>query len=196
MCLRELVVNMSTSTNPVSGSGRRFFTVTDAFFVLFLLVIFAAVTFLGLINYSFAAKTEIAKRQAEALLTWFGDQAGPRGVADYEFKACGPSLSDAKPPLPVWSDCRAAILAQPPFNTMQNSFNGGPLIFAEQCASGEDHLRGALVLAKVVTLPEGSAYPTAISALTDTDQLARKLSIRVSICDRHGRTIFVDETPF
>jgi len=62
--------------------------------------------------------------------------------------------------------------------------------------SGEDHLRGALVLAKVVTLPEGSAYPTAISALTDTDQLARKLSIRVSICDRNGRTIFVDETPF
>lgn len=150
---------MSTSTNPVSGSGRRFFTVTDAFFILFLLVNFAAVVFLGLMNYALAAKTEIAKRQAEVLLTWFGDQAGPRGGADYELKACGPSLSDAKPPLPVWSDCRAAIFAQPPFNTMQNSFNGGPLVFAEQCVSGEDHLRGALFLEKVVTLPEARPIP-------------------------------------
>ena len=187
---------MSTSTNPVAGSGSRFFTVTDAFFVLFMLVIFAAVIVLGSMNYSLAAKTEIAKRQAEALLTWFGDQAGPRGGADYELKACGPSLADAEPPLPVWSACRAAILAQPPFNTMQNSFNGGPLVFAEQCVPGEDHLRGALVLEKVVTLPEGSANPTATSALSDTDQLARKLSIRVSICNRDSQPIFVDETPF
>jgi len=96
----------------------------------------------------------------------------------------------------VWSACRAAILAQPPFNTMQNSFNGGPLVFAEQCVPGEDHLRGALVLEKVVTLPEGSANPTATSALTDADQLARKLSIRVSICNRDSQPIFVDETPF
>jgi hypothetical protein len=57
-------------------------------------------------------------------------------------------------------------------------------------------LRGALVLEKVVTLPEGSANPTATSALTDTDQLARKLSIRVSICNRDSQPIFVDETPF
>ena len=61
---------------------------------------------------------------------------------------------------------------------------------------GEENLRGAIVIEKVVTLPEGSANPTVTSPLVDHDQLARKLGIRISICNRDTQAIFVDETEF
>lgn len=187
---------MSSSESPVAGASGRFFTITDGFFVLSLLFIFAAVIVLGSMNYSLAAKTEIAKRQAETLLTWFGEQGVKRDKPDYDLKACGPSQVDEGQPQPHWAECRAALLAQAPFSAMQNSFNGGPLVFTEQCEPGEESLRGALVIDKVVTLPEGSANPTVTSPLVDHDQLARKLGIRISICNRDSQAIFVDETQF
>ena len=187
---------MSSSESPAVGASGRFFTITDAFFVLFLLFIFAAVIILGSMNYSLAAKTETAKRQAETLLTWFGEQGGKRDTADYPLKECGPSQAEEGQPQPHWAGCRAAMLAQAPFNSMQNSFNGGPLIFTDQCVPGEENLRGAIVIEKVVTLPEGSANPTVTSPLVDHDQLARKLGIRISICNRDSQAIFVDQTEF
>lgn len=187
---------MSSSESSVAGSSGRFFTITDAFFVLFLLLIFVAVIILGSMTYSLAAKTEIAKRQAETLLTWFGEEGSKRDSADYPLKECGPSQIDEGQPKPHWAGCRAALLAQAPFNSMQNSFNGGPLVFTEQCVPGEENLRGAIVIEKVVTLPEGSANPTVTSPLVDHDQLARKLGIRISICNRDTQAIFVDETKF
>jgi hypothetical protein len=175
---------------------RRFFTLADGVFVAVLVAVFIAVVVLGTYNYQEAAKTETAKREAEAVMAWLESQAPLRDNPDYPVTACGPALETASLLPPTWEACRAYFLSQPEFRDARNPFSEGPLSVADACVPGKAALRGALVFEKFVPAPDGSQAPPTTPPMPPGELLSKHLSIRVSICNRDAEPVFVGQVDF
>ncbi len=65
-----------------------YFTVYDGIFLAFIALVFAVVTWLGVFTRQEALKTEAAKANGEAWVTWFKDEGKKRFEANYAFPAC------------------------------------------------------------------------------------------------------------
>jgi hypothetical protein len=70
------------------AAAPKYFTVYDGIFLVFIAMVFGVVTWLGVFTRQEALKTEGAKANGEAWVTWFKDESKKRFEANYAFPAC------------------------------------------------------------------------------------------------------------
>jgi hypothetical protein len=73
---------------PTPAPPPAYFTVYDGIFLALIALVFAIVTWLGVFTRQEALKTEGAKSNGEAWVTWFKDEGKKRFEANYAFPAC------------------------------------------------------------------------------------------------------------
>ena len=191
---------METSSehpHPVVDTG------VNYWFLLLMLLIVVAVTWLGIMNFTEGRKTEVAKSNGEAWVTWMTEQGTARFEADYKIEACkggvkpsgDPSKSDA-PVLGTWGACVAHAMANTDLKKQINPFFNETPQFIAKCEPADRTVMGAFVLEDLMPTPPGSATPFVASQLVETDAIDYKMQLRLSICDKGGYAIKVAEFEF
>ena len=192
--------NAPVSTQPTS---------TDWLFLLSCAVALAVVAWFGKMNYTEAAKTETAKRNGEAVVTWMQEATAGRFEADFGVAACAGTApppdgaapaadkaATAKAPN-TWGGCLDAILVQTTMKTLDNPFREGiALDFAPACNPDDRSLAGNIVIEKITPTPPGSAIPNIISPITPDVVIDQKIQVRVSVCDKGAYAVKVAEFEF
>jgi hypothetical protein len=179
-------------------------TVTDWIFLLSCVVALAVVALFGKFAYTEAAKTETAKRNGEAVVTWMQDATAGRFEADFGVAACagtapppaGAAPATAKVPN-TWGGCLEAILKESNMKALDNPFQDGlALHFAPACNTDDRRLAGNIVMEKITPTPPGSAIPHIVSALTPEVVIDQKIQVRLSVCDEGAYAVKVAEFEF
>ena len=178
-------------------------TDTNWWFLLFMAFIVAAVTWLGIIDFTETRKTEVAKSNGEAWVEWLTEQGTKRFEADYKIEACKggvkPSNDAAKsddPVLGTWGACLDFIMKNTELKDQVNTFFNKPPHFVEKCDPSNRSVTGAIVLEDLMPTPPGSAIPFVGTQLVGTDPIDYKMQLRVSVCDKGGDAIKVAEFEF
>ena len=182
-------------------------TATDWLFLLSCVVALAVVALFGKFSYTEATKTETAKRNGEAVVTWMQEATAGRFEADYGVAACagtpppaaGAAPSSDKPATApnTWGGCLSAILGQSNMKALDNPFREGiALDFAPACNPDDRSLAGNIVMEKITPTPPGSAIPHIVSALTPDVVIDQKIQVRVSVCDKGAYAVKVAEFEF
>jgi hypothetical protein len=173
---------------------------TDKLFLAFLVLIVAAVTWLGVVNYQEALKVEHAKSNGEAWVAWLTEAGTMRFEADSKLSACKGGIkapADAKADTPgTWGVCLAHILANTELKDQVNAFFNKPPHFVAACDPKDRTLMGAILLEDLMPTPPGSATPFVASQLLETDSIDYKMQLRLSVCDKGGYAIKVAEFEF
>ena len=192
--------NLPVSTPPTS---------VDWLFLLSCAVALALVAWFGKINYTEANKTETAKRNGEAVVSWMQEATAGRFEANYGVAACAGTApppagaapatdkaASAKAPN-TWGGCLDAILVQTSMKTLDNPFRDGiALDFAPACNPDDRSLAGNIVIEKITPTPPGSAIATIISPITPDVVIDQKIQVRVSVCDKGAYAVKVAEFEF
>lgn len=195
----------STESTAPSTSSAPTMTVADNAFVLFLIFVVAAVTWLGVMNYNEGLKTEGTKRNGEVWLAWFTEAGAHRFDAGYADKACaggpqpagkGKDGKNLEPVANTWGDCVQHLLHDTPLKDLVNPFTGEQPIFTSACNTTDRSLTGAIVLENLKATPPGSAVPYVAVPLADTDPINDKVQIRVTICDKGSDAVKIGEIEF
>jgi hypothetical protein len=175
-------------------------TSADKLFLAFLVLIVAAVTWLGIVNYKEALKTEQAKSNGEAWVAWLTETGTTRFEANTPHPACKGGVkpaADAKADTPgTWGACLAHILATTELKDQVNTFFNKPPHFVAACDPKDRTLMGAVLLEDLMPTPPGSATPFVASQLLETDSVDYKMQLRLSVCDKGGAAIKVAEFEF
>ena len=184
-------------------------TFMDWLFLLACAVALAVVAFLGKLAYTEAMKTETAKRNGEAVVTWMQEATAGRFEADFGVAACAgsapppagaaPAADKAAPAAApnTWGGCLDAILVQTTMKALDNPFREGiALDFAPACNPEDRSLAGNIVMEKITATPAGSAVPTVISPLTPDVAIDQKIQVRLSVCDKGAYAVKVAEFEF
>ena len=175
-------------------------TSTDKLFIAFLVLVVAAVTWLGVVNYKEALKVEDAKSNGEAWVEWLTETGTTRFEADTKHAACKGGVkapADAKADTPgTWGACLAHILANTDLKDQVNPFFNKPPHFVAACDPKDRTLMGAILLEDLMPTPPGSATPFVASQLLETDSIDYKMQLRLSVCDKGGAAIKVAEFEF
>jgi hypothetical protein len=184
-------------------------TVTDWIFLLSCVVALAVVALFGKFAYTEANKTETAKRNGEAVVSWMQEATAGRFEADFGVAACAGTApppdgaapaadkaATAKAPN-TWGGCLDAILVQSNMKALDNPFRDGiALDFAPACNPDDRSLAGNIVMEKITPTPPGSAIPHIVSALTPDVVIDQKIQVRVSVCDKGAYAVKVAEFEF
>ena len=179
-------------------------TSTDWLFLLSCALALALVAWLGKMNYTIATKTETAKRNGEAVVTWMQDATAGRFEPGFGVAACagtapppaGAAPATAKAPN-TWGGCLEAILRESNMKALDNPFREGiALDFAPACNPDDRSLAGNIVMEKITATPPGSAIETIISPLTPDVVIDQKIQVRLSVCDRGAYAVKVAEFEF
>ena len=187
--------NPPVSTQPTS---------MDLLFLLSCAVALIVMAWFGKINYTEATKTEIAKRNGEAVVTWMQKAAAGRFEPDFGVAACagtapppaGAAPATAKAPN-SWGGCLEAILRESNMKALDNPFRDGiALDFAPACNTDDRSLAGNIVMEKITATPPGSAIATIISPLTPDMVIDQKIQVRLSVCDKGAYAVKVAEFEF
>ncbi len=187
--------NPPVSTQPTS---------MDWLFLLSCAVALALVAWFGKMNYTVATKTETAKRNGEAVVTWMQDATAGRFEPGFGVAACagtapppaGAAPATAKAPN-TWGDCLEAILKESNMKALDNPFREGiTLDFAPACNPDDRSLAGNIVIEKITATPPGSAIPTIISPITPDVVIDQKIQVRLSVCDKGAYAVKVAEFEF
>ena len=192
--------NLPVSTQP---------TAVDWLFLLSCVLALVVVAWLGKINYTEANKTETAKRNGEAVVTWMQEATAGRFEADFSVAACAgtaPPPAGAAPEADkaatakapnTWGGCLDAILVQTTMKTLDNPFRDGiALDFAPACNPDDRSLAGNIVIEKITPPPPGSAIPNIIAPITPDVVIDQKIQVRVSVCDKGAYAVRVAEFEF
>ncbi len=184
-------------------------TVTDWIFMLSCVVALAVVGLFGKLAYSGANKTETAKRNGEAVVTWMQEASAGRFGPDFGVAACAgtaPPPAGAAPvtdkvatakALNTWGGCLNAILVQSNMKTLDNPFREGiALDFAPACNTDDRRLAGNIVMEKITPTPPGSAIASIVSPLTPDVLIDQKIQVRLSDCDKGAYAVKVAEFEF
>ena len=184
-------------------------TATDWLFLLSCAAALAVVAWFGKMNYTEANKTETAKRNGEAVVSWMQEATAGRFEADFGVAACAgtaPSPDGAAPAADkaatakapnTWGGCLEAILMQSNMKALDNPFRDGiALDFAPACNPDDRSLAGNIVMEKITPTPPGSAIPHIVSALTPDVVIDQKIQVRVSVCDKGAYAVKVAEFEF
>ena len=184
-------------------------TSTDWLFLLSCAVALSVVAWFGKMNYTEANKTETAKRNGEAVVTWMQEATAGRFEADFGVAACAgtaPPPNGAAPAADkaatakapnTWGGCLDAILVQTTMKTLDNPFRDGiALDFAPACNPDDRSLAGNIVIEKITPTPPGSARATIISPITPDVVIDQKIQVRVSVCDTGAYAVKVAEFEF
>ena len=184
-------------------------TATDWIFLLSCVVALAVVALFGKFTYTEATKTETAKRNGEAVVTWMQEATAGRFEADFGVAACAgtaPPPNGAAPAADkaatakapnTWGGCLDAILVQTTMKTLDNPFRDGiALDFAPACNPDDRSLAGNIVIENITPTPPGSAIPNIISPITPDVVIDHKIQVRVSVCDKGAYAVKVAEFEF
>ena len=172
----------------------------DKLFLVLLAFIIVAVTWLGVINYREALKTETAKSNGEAWVNWLTETGTTRFEANTPHAACKGGVkpaANAKAGEPgTWGACLAYIMAETDLKDQINSFFNVAPHFVAACVPSDRTLMGAILLEDLMPTPPGSATPFVASQLVETDAIDYKMQLRLSVCDKGGYAIKVAEFEF
>ncbi len=175
-------------------------TSSDKLFLGFLVLIIAAVTWLGVVNYKEALKVEDAKSNGEAWVAWLTETGTTRFEPDTKHVACKGGIkppADAKADTPgTWGACLAYILAETELKDQINTFFNKAPHFVAACDPKDRTLMGAILLEDLMPTPPGSATPFVASQLLETDSIDYKMQLRLSVCDKGGYAIKITEFEF
>ena len=174
---------------------------TDYLFILFIGAVIVCVTWLGIINYQQATKTELSKRNGEDWVAALTEIGLNRFEADNKFAGCKGGVKptgDASKGMQAgtWEPCVADILAHTELKDQINPFTGQAPEFIEKCIPTDLSVRGAIVVEDLMPTPPGSATPFVASQLVNTDAIDYKMQLRLSICDKGGDPVKVAEFEF
>ncbi len=191
---------MASSTDHSTEHPHLGTTFADKLFLAFLVLVVAAVTLLGVVNYKEAIKVEAAKSNGEAWVEWLTETGTTRFEADTKRTACKGGVkpaTDAKADTPgTWGACLAYILAETELKDQVNTFFNKPPHFVAACDPKDRTLMGAILLEDLIPTPPGSATPFVASQLVETDPIDYKMQLRLSVCDKGGYAIKVAEFEF
>jgi len=212
---------MDAATENDSSLEPKDLTGGDYGFIVFILLVLVAVTMLGVIGHREALKTEGSKRNGEQWAAWFTKASEARFAPDYAIAACAggakpaavaapaaeeeakpadaPAAQATAPAAPAagtWGACVAHLMSASEFKEMVNPFTGKTPNFIPACNPADHSLVGSIVLEKITPNPPGSAVATVTSQLVDTDSIAEKLSLKVSVCDKGSYAVKVAELEF
>lgn len=191
---------MASSTDHNTEHQHLGTTSADKLFLAFLVLVVAAVTWLGVVNYKEALKVEAAKSNGEAWVAWLTEAGTSRFEADTKLTACKGGVkapADAKADTPgTWGVCLAHILANTELKDQVNDFFNKPPHFVAACDPKDRTLMGAILLEDLMPTPPGSATPFVASQLLETDSIDYKMQLRLSVCDKGGAAIKVAEFEF
>ena len=181
------------------------FTFTDGMFCLFMVVVFCLVFWLGVFTREEALKTETTKRNGEALAAWLKTASDARFKPGYVYAACA-GLSESAAPAEAaapalaakstWGACLDELLTKTELKNMRNPFLGQTPKFVTECSSSDRSVVGAIDLDKITATPVGSAVATVKSDLVRTDAISEKIKIVVTVCDKSGDSIKIEEIDF
>ena len=181
------------------------FTFVDGLFCLFMVVVFCLVCWLGVFTREEALKTEATKRNGEALAAWLKAASDARFKPGYVYAACAgvsESAAPAEAAAPAlaakstWGACVDELLTKTELKNMRNPFLGQMPKFVTECSSSDRSVIGAIRLDKIIATPVGSAVATVKSELVRADAIAEKIKIAVTVCDKGGYPIKIDEIDF
>ena len=181
------------------------FTFVDGLFCLFMVVVFCLVCWLGVFTREEALKTEATKRNGEALAAWLKAASDARFKPGYVYAACAgvsESAAPAEAAAPAlaakstWGACVDELLTKTELKNMRNPFLGQMPKFVTECSASDRSVIGAIRLDKIIATPAGSAVATVKSELVRTDAIAEKIKIAVTVCDKGGYPIKIDEIDF
>ena len=177
-------------------------TLGDKLFVSFLVVIVAAVTWLGVLNYKEGLKTEGSKRNGEAWMAWLAEAGQHRGEPGFAHKACASGVKAAMPGTKeepaegTWGACVKYLMAQTELKDLINPFTGQPPQFVSACVPSDRSLVGGLLLEDLAPTPPGSPVPFVASQLVDEDPIDKKIQVRITICDKGSDAVKIGEVEF
>ena len=184
-------------------------TAMDWLFLLSCAVALIVVAWFGKMAYTEANKTETAKRNGEAVVTWMQDATAGRFEPDFGVAACAGTAPPPAGAAPVadkaastkaantWGGCLDAILRESNMKALDNPFREGlALHFAPACNTDDRRLAGNIVMEKITPTPPGSAIATIISPLTPDVVIDQKIQVRLSVCDEGANAVKVAEFEF
>lgn len=194
---------METTSDHAQHTHNNIDTGIDYWFLVFLLFIVVAVTWLGVMNFREGRKTEVAKLNGEAWVQWLTEQGKLRFEPDYKIEACkggvkpvsDPAKSDS-PVLGTWGACFEYIMKNTELKNQNNTFFDKPPHFIEKCDPDSRSVMGAIVIEDLMPTPAGSAIPYIGTQLIDADPIDYKMQLRVSVCDKGSYPIKIAEFDF
>ena len=191
---------MASSTDHTSENQHIGTNSADKLFIAFLVLVVAAVTWLGVVNYKEALKVEASKSNGEAWVAWLTETGTTRFEANTQHPACKGGVkpaADAKADTPgTWGACLAHIMATTELKDQINPFFNVAPHFVAACDPKDRTLMGAILLEDLMPTPPGSATPFVASQLLETDAIDYKMQLRLSVCDKGGYAIKVAEFEF
>ena len=177
-------------------------TSTDYLFMALMVLIIIAVTWLGIVNYKEALKTEASKLNGEAWVAWLTEEGTKRFEADYKLNECKGGVkpaADAKkdePVLGTWGACFAYAMSKTELKDQINPFFNATPQFLAKCDPADRTVMGGFVIEDLMPTPAGSATPFVATQLVDTDPIDYKMQLRLSVCDKGGYAIKIAEFEF
>ena len=181
------------------------FTFVDGLFCLFMVVVFCLVCWLGIFARAEALKTEATKQNGEALAAWLKAASDARFKPGYVYAACASvgegaaPAEDAAPALAAkstWGACLDELLTKTELKNMRNPFVGQAPKFVTECKASDRSVAGGIDLDKITATPAGSAVATVKSDLVRTDAISEKIKIAITVCDKGGYPIKIEEIDF
>lgn len=165
----------------------------DTLFLIFLACILWLVVWVGVLAYRDGLKLEITKNNGEAWVKWLKESSEPRMQENFAIESCS-AITDQRR---RWGDCFEAVLQNvKELQNQSNAFTGQPLEFIAKCDPKDRSTVGSIVLEKIIPTPPGSAIATTTSQLLGTDAIDAKITLKLTVCDKGGYPIKVDELEF
>jgi hypothetical protein len=166
---------------------------SDILFLILLACVMATVAWVGVLAYKEGYKNEVTKHNGEAWVKWMKDNSEARAKEGFSVENCAASESERK----LWGDCFKELTGKvAPLNNLTNPFLNVPVHFVAKCDPKDRSTVGGIFLEKLVATPVGSAIPVVASQLVDTDPIDTKLTIKLTVCDKGGYPVKVDEFEF
>jgi hypothetical protein len=166
---------------------------SDILFLILLACVMAAVALVGVLAYKEGYKNEVTKHNGEAWVKWMKDNSEARTQEGFSVENCAASETERK----RWGDCFKELTEKvAPLNNLTNPFLNVPVHFVAKCDPKDRSTVGGIFLEKLVATPMGSAVPVVASQLVDIDPIDTKLSLKLTVCDKGGYPVKVDEFEF
>jgi hypothetical protein len=181
--------NAAPTTAVVSGKPNFF----DILFLIFLACMLCIVAWVGMLSYEEGVKNKTTIQNGEAWVTWLKDNSDARMKEDFPIESCAVSAEERR----RWGDCVNEILENAKeLKALIDPFTHEPLRFVAKCVPKDPSTFGAIFLEKIVPTAPGSAIASVASQLTDMDPIDTKIALRLTVCDKGGYPIKVDEFEF
>jgi len=182
-------IDAAPTAKAVSGKPNFF----DILFLIFLTLVLACVTWVGMLSYSEGIKNKVTMENGEAWVKWLKDHSEARINEKFHVESCRYSAEERR----RWGDCYTEIMEKvKELNSLSNPFSKGPVQFVAKCVAKDTSTVGGIFLEKIVPTPAGSAITAIASQLVDIDAIDTKIALRLTVCDKGGYPIKVDEFEF